>query len=80
MRVIKTDMIIVTYDFISKTQYIDYKTILETKGKLVNQKNTTTGLQMQYLYDYRVVLLNTQTITSPTNESHSFYRITMGNN
>ena len=71
---------IVTYDFISKTQYIDYKTILETKGKLVNQKNTTTGLQMQYLYDYRVVLLNTQTITSPTNESHSFYDIIISNN
>ena len=79
-RVIKPNSIIVSYDFISKTQYLDYKTTLETKGKLVNQKNTSTKLTMQYVYDNRVVLLETQTITLPTNESHSFYDIIMSNN
>lgn len=79
-REIKSNLIIVSYDFISKTQYLDYKTTLETNGKLVNQKNTSNKLTMQYVYDNRVVLLETQTITLPTNESKSFYDIIISNN
>jgi len=69
-RTIKPNMVIVAYDFILKTQYLDYKTLLDTKGKLVDQKSTSNQLTMQYVYDNQVVLLKTITI-----ESHTTYAI-----
>lgn len=70
--------IITTYFFTSKTQYLDYKIILESKGKLINQNVNDNGLVLQYNYDGKILLLQSVKLVG-SDGTANVYLITLGN-
>jgi hypothetical protein len=64
-----------TYIFYSKSQYLDYKIILESKGKLINQNVNDNGLILQYNYDNNTVLLSSKTVVADDGRSVYTYLI-----
>jgi hypothetical protein len=58
--------IIVSYVFFQKKQYIDFKMILESQGKLIESNNDNNNLIFTYLYNNRLISLHTKTYNSQT--------------
>lgn len=57
---------LIQYIFFQKSQYLDYKTALENKGRLENTNVENNSLISKYIYDNRLVMLTTKTIESIT--------------
>lgn len=57
---------LIQYYFFQKSQYLDYKTALESKGELKDSRVENNALISQYSYDNRLAILITKTIESIT--------------
>lgn len=60
--------------FFSKESYLNYKEYLESKGNLSGQEAKNNEITLQYVFDNRLVLLQTKTLNGIT-----FYCITISN-
>lgn len=62
----KNNSNLIQYFFFQKSQYLDYKTALESKGRLEDSRVENNALIFQYNYDNRLAMLITKTFESMT--------------
>ncbi|MFV8269359.1 hypothetical protein ACNQGP_05405 [Flavobacterium sp. GT2N3] len=62
----KNNSNLIQYFFFQKSQYLNYKTALESKGRLEDSRVENNALTSQYSYDNRLAMLITKTFESMT--------------
>lgn len=52
---------VITHVFFQKSNYLDYKSILETDGKLNSSNTDNNTLSQSYMYNNKLIMLQTRT-------------------